>query len=195
MRTAQLTRKTNETNISLSLGLDGTGAYQVDTGCGFLNHMLELFSRHSGIDLTVSCQGDTHVDDHHTVEDVGIVLGTALAQALGDMVGITRYGQMLLPMDEVLVLCAVDLSGRAYLGCDVPFSTEKIGTFDTELVSEFFAAFVRSSRCTLHFKTLAPGNAHHTAEAMFKGLGRALRMAASMDQGRRDQLPSTKGVL
>lgn len=192
MRTAELTRTTAETDIALTLSLDGTGKSDIDTGCGFLNHMLELFTAHGGFDLAVHCQGDTQVDYHHTAEDIGIVLGQALSQALGDKRGIARYGSMMLPMDEVLILCAADLSGRAYLGFDVTFTAQKVGDFDTELVREFLFALVRSSGLTLHVKELSGGNAHHTAEAVFKALARALRAAVAVVG---DQIPSTKGTL
>lgn len=195
MRKVELTRKTAETDISLTLDLDGTGVGTIDTGCGFLNHMLTLFTRHGSFDLTVTCKGDTDVDDHHTAEDIGIVLGKALARCLGDMAGVTRYGQMLLPMDEVLMLCAVDLSGRGHLGWEAAFSAPKIGSFDTELVQEFFLALTRSAQITLHLRALSPGNAHHTAEAMFKAAARALRAAVSIDPAQAGRVPSTKGVL
>lgn len=193
MRTAELNRRTAETDIALTLNLDGSGVYQIDTGCGFLNHMLELFAAHGGFDLTVRCQGDTQVDYHHTVEDIGIALGQALAQGLGDKRGIARYGSMLLPMDEILMLCAADLSGRAFLGFDVNFTAQKVGEFDTELVREFLFALVRAAGLTLHVKELSGGNAHHAAEAVFKALGRALGAAVAVTGG--DKIPSTKGVL
>ncbi|NCB62007.1 MAG: imidazoleglycerol-phosphate dehydratase HisB [Clostridia bacterium] len=192
MRTAEITRRTNETDIALTLNLDGSGSRRIDTGCGFFNHMLDLFAAHGGFDLTVRCKGDVDVDYHHTVEDIGIALGQALAQSLGEKRGIARYGSMLLPMDEVLMLCAADLSGRACLVFDVSFTAQKVGDFDTELVREFLSALVRASGLTLHVKELSGGNAHHTAEAVFKALGRALR-AAAVTEG--DHIPSTKGVL
>ena len=173
MRTAQIERNTNETQIRLTLNVDGRGQYQVDTGCGFLDHMLELFARHGSFDLAVTCQGDTQVDDHHTVEDIGIALGKAFAQALGDLRGVYRYGNFLLPMDEALVLCAVDLSGRGYLGWQMELPTEKVGTFDTELAEEFWIAFSRNCGATLHFQQMAGRNSHHILEAAFKGMGRA----------------------
>ena len=195
MRSASIDRKTAETNISLTLSLDGQGRSEVKTGCGFLDHMLTLLARHARFDLSVTCVGDTYVDDHHTVEDVGIVLGTALSEALGEKRGISRYGQSLLPMDETLVLVAADLSGRAYLGFDLPFPTEKIGTFDTELCKEFFTAFARCAAMTLHIRLMAGENSHHIAEAAFKGVGRALRAAVAIDPAAGDEIPSTKGAL
>ena len=195
MRTVEEERITNETDIRLKLSVDGQGAYSVDTGCGFLNHMLELFARHGGFNLELSCRGDVEVDDHHTVEDVGIALGQAFAKALGDKRGITRYGSMLLPMDEALVLCALDISGRAFLNYQVSLPTEKIGTFDTQLVEEFFAAFSRSLGLTLHLNQMAGTNSHHIAEACFKGFGRALAQACAIDEKRKFDIPSTKGVL
>ena len=195
MRSYTVDRRTNETNIALTLVIDGEETCSVDTGCGFLNHMLELFARHGGFGLSVRCTGDTHVDDHHTVEDVGIVLGTALANALGEKRGITRYGSMILPMDETLVLAAIDLSGRAYLGYDLKFPTEKIGTFDTELCKEFFTAFARTAAMTLHIRLLAGENSHHIAEAAFKAVARALRAAVAIDPAMGDAIPSTKGAL
>ena len=195
MRTVEAERITNETDIRLKLSVDGQGAYSVDTGCGFLNHMLELFTRHGGFNLELSCRGDVEVDDHHTVEDVGIALGQAFVKALGDKRGITRYGSMLLPMDEALVLCALDISGRAFLNYQVSLPTEKIGTFDTQLVEEFFAAFSRSLGLTLHLNQMAGTNSHHIAEACFKGFGRALAQACAIDEKRKFDIPSTKGVL
>ena len=195
MRNAEIKRKTAETDITLRLKLDGKGVYQVDTGCGFLNHMLELFCRHGSFDLAVCCKGDTWVDDHHTVEDVGIALGTALKQALGDMRGIIRYGSMLLPMDEALVLCAVDVSGRAALGWAMDIPSAKVGSFDTELAKEFWLAFTRTLGASLHFRQLAGENSHHIIEAMFKGAGRALKQAVAIDREYADEVPSTKGVL
>lgn len=195
MREYQLTRKTAETDISLTISLDGASSAAIDTGCGFLDHMLTLFARHAGMALTVKAVGDTYVDDHHTVEDVGIVLGTALAGALGEKRGIVRYGSFALPMDETLVLAAIDLSGRSYLGYDVKFPTEKIGTFDTELCKEFFTAFARSAAMTLHIRLLAGENSHHIAEAAFKAVARALRAAVAIDPALGDAIPSTKGAL
>lgn len=195
MRTASIKRDTRETQISLSLDLDGTGRSQIATGVGFLDHMLELFARHGDFGLTVACSGDTQVDGHHSVEDVGICLGQAFAQALGDKRGICRYGQCLLPMDETLVLIAVDLSGRDYLGWSVALPSPRVGDFDTELAQEFWLAFVRNCPGSLHIRQMAGENTHHILEAVFKGTGRALRMAAAMDENHRDEIPSTKGVL
>ncbi len=195
MRQAAITRKTKETDIQLSLNLDGAGRADIDTGVGFLNHMLELLAFHSGFDLNVQCKGDTWVDDHHTVEDIGIALGQALSDALGDKKGITRYGNFLLPMDEALVLVAVDLSGRDTLGYQVQLPTEKVGTFDTELVKEFMLGFTRNAKACLHFHQLAGENTHHIIEAMFKGLGRALRQAVAIDPTRAEETPSSKGIL
>ena len=195
MRRSEITRTTKETDIKLMLDLDGTGKSELDTGCGFLDHMLTLFARHGRFDLTVPCRGDTFVDDHHSVEDVGIVLGEAFREALGDKRGIARYGSMLLAMDEALVLCAVDLSGRGMLRMHADFPTEKIGTFDTELVKEFYIAFARCAGATLHMRQMDGENSHHIAEAMFKALGRALRQAVSIEEAYRDEVPSTKGVL
>ena len=195
MRKAQFTRITAETDIRIELDLDGRGNSDVKTGVGFLDHMLTLFARHGRFDLKLSCKGDTFVDDHHSVEDVGIALGQAFAGALDDKRGITRYGSCTLPMDETLMLCAVDLSGRGMLRMKVAFPTEKIGTFDTELVKEFFIAFARSSCATLHFQQLDGENSHHIAEAMFKSFGRALRQAVAIEEAYKDEIPSTKGVL
>ncbi len=195
MRTSQISRKTAETDIHLSLNLDGSGSSEIDTGCGFLDHMLTLFARHGRFDLTVECKGDTWVDDHHTVEDVGIVLGTAFAEALGDKRGICRYGDTVLPMDEALILSAVDLSGRAYLGYALNIPTEKVGTFDTELCEEFWLAFVRTSACTLHIRQLAGKNSHHIIEGTFKSVARSLRDAVAIDPLFANDIPSTKGVL
>ena len=195
MRTYEFTRKTAETSISLSLNLDGTGKSVIDTGCGFLNHMLTLFASHGRFDLNVSCVGDVDVDDHHTVEDIGICLGEAFKQALGDKKGIIRYGQMILPMDESLILTAVDISGRSYLAYDLEIPTEKVGTFDTELVEEFWLAFVRKAELTLHLQQLAGSNSHHIIEGCFKSAARALRQAVAIDEARKDEIPSTKGVL
>lgn len=195
MRTSQISRKTAETDIQLSLNLDGDGTSKIDTGCGFLDHMLTLFARHGRFDLTVECKGDTWVDDHHTVEDVGIVLGTAFAEALGNKKGICRYGDTILPMDESLILSAVDLSGRAYLGYALNIPTEKVGTFDTELCEEFWLAFVRTSACTLHIRQLAGKNSHHIIEGTFKSVARSLRDAVAIDPLFANDIPSTKGVL
>lgn len=195
MRPATLERNTAETSISLTLDLDGTGAGKIDTGCGFLDHMLTLFARHGDFDLTLTCRGDTQVDDHHTVEDVGIVLGQAFTKALGDKRGIRRYGQSLLPMDETLVLVGCDLSGRDYLGWAVTLPTAKVGTFDTELAKEFWLGFVRNCPGALHFHQLAGENTHHILEACFKGAGRALKEAVAPDEKHAGEIPSTKGLL
>ena len=195
MRNATIQRTTTETDISLSLELDGTGRYDIQTGCGFLDHMLQLFARHGRFDLTIRCKGDTWVDYHHTVEDVGICLGQAFRQALGEMRGIARYGNFLLPMDESLVLCAVDLSGRAALDWGMELPAAKVGDFDTELCKEFWLAFVRSCLCSLHAKQLAGENTHHLIEAAFKGLARALAQAVAIQPGQAEEIPSTKGLL
>ena len=193
MRTAELKRKTAETDITLSLNLDGTGKYEIHTGVGFFDHMLTAFARHGSFDLTVTCTGDTWVDDHHSVEDVGICLGDAFAQALGDLRGVTRYGHCVLPMDEALVLSAVDLSGRGMLCWEVPLPTEKVGTFDTELAKEFWLAFVRRANLTLHIRELAGENSHHILEGVFKSAARTLRQAVALTGS--DEIPSTKGNL
>ena len=193
MRTAKLTRRTAETDITLSLDLDGTGRYDIQTGVGFFDHMLTAFARHGGFDLTVTCAGDTQVDDHHSVEDVGICLGDAFARALGEMRGVTRYGHCVLPMDEALVLSAADLSGRGMLCWDVALPTEKVGTFDTELAKEFWLAFVRRANCTLHIRSLSGENSHHILEAVFKSAARTLKQAVSLTGS--DEIPSTKGNL
>ena len=195
MRTSQINRKTAETDIRLSLNFDGDGSSKIDTGCGFLDHMLTLFARHGRFDLTVECKGDTWVDDHHTVEDVGIVLGTAFAEALGNKKGICRYGDTVLPMDEALILSAVDLSGRAFLNYALNIPTEKVGTFDTELCEEFWLAFVRTSQSTLHIRQLAGKNSHHIIEGTFKSVARSLREAVAIDPLFANDIPSTKGVL
>lgn len=195
MRMADITRRTAETDITLKLNLDGTGSCDIDTGVGFLDHMLTLFAAHGRFDLTVKCEGDPEVDDHHTVEDVGICLGQAFAIALGDKRGICRYGQTILPMDEALILTAADLSGRAYLGYALEIPTEKVGTFDTELVKEFFLAFVRCAAVTLHIRQMAGENSHHIIEGTFKSVARTLRAAVAVDEKCRDAIPSTKGVL
>lgn len=195
MRAAELSRTTAETDVRLRLELDGTGLSQIATGCGFLDHMLTLFARHGRFDLSVQCKGDTNVDDHHTVEDIGICLGDAFVQALGDKRGIVRYGSMLLPMDEALILTAVDLSGRGMLcfGLDIP--TAKVGTFDTELVEEFLIALARRGDMTIHVRQLAGGNSHHIIEGAFKSLARSLAQAVAIDQRFSQEIPSTKGVL
>lgn len=195
MRTSEISRKTAETDISLALNLDGNGTSLIDTGCGFLDHMLTLFARHGRFDLNVTCKGDTWVDDHHTVEDVGIVLGQAFAEALGNKRGICRYGDTVLPMDESLILSAVDLSGRAFLGYALDIPTQKVGTFDTELCEEFWLAFVRTSQSTLHIRQLAGKNSHHIIEGTFKSVARSLRQAVAIDPLFANDIPSTKGVL
>jgi len=195
MRSAEIKRTTAETSIELRLNLDGTGAGRIATGVGFMDHMLTLFARHARMDLNVVCKGDTMVDDHHSVEDIGICLGAAIAQAVGDKSGIRRYGSMLLPMDEALVLCALDLSGRSCLRYTAQIPSQKIGTFDTELVEEFFLGLTRSAGMTLHMKMMDGTNSHHIVEAMFKALGRALREAVSIDESLCGEIPSTKGVL
>lgn len=195
MRTAEIIRKTAETDISLKLNLDGTGASVIDTGCGFLDHMLTLFSKHGRFDLELTCKGDTYVDDHHTVEDIGIALGQAFKAALGDKMGIYRYGDKILPMDETLILAAVDLSGRGYLNFDLQIPTQKVGTFDTELVEEFWLGFIRNAECTLHICQLAGSNSHHIIEGAFKCVGRILKQAVAIDPAFADEIPSTKGVL
>jgi len=195
MRTASIKRETRETQIQLSLNLDGAGRAEIATGCGFLDHMLELFARHGDFDLTVSCRGDTQVDCHHTVEDIGICLGRAFDEALGDRRGIVRYGQFFLPMDETLVLCALDLSGRDYLGWAVDLPAAKVGDFDTELAQEFWLGFVRNCPGSIHIREMAGENTHHILEAVFKGMGRALKAAVSLDPKHLQEIPSTKGVL
>ena len=195
MRSVTLNRDTAETKISITLELDGKGVADVDTGCGFLDHMLTLFAAHGRFDLVVKCKGDTQVDDHHTVEDIGIALGSAFAKALGDKRGICRYGNATIPMDEALILCAVDLSGRAGLYSTMALPAAKVGTFDTELVEEFLLGFVRNAACSLHVQQLAGRNTHHIIEGSFKALARALRAAVSIDAAFADEVPSTKGVL
>lgn len=195
MRNAEIIRKTAETDIFLSLELDGNGKAEIDTGCGFLNHMLTLFASHGNMDLTVRCKGDVEVDDHHTVEDIGICLGQAFAKAVGNAKGIVRYGNMLLPMDEALILCAIDVSGREFLAYGLEIPTEKVGSFDTELVEEFFLAFVRHAKICLHLRQLDGKNSHHIIEGAFKAFAHALRQAVSIDAARADQIPSTKGTL
>ena len=195
MRNASIERKTAETDIKLYLELDGSGRSNIDTGCGFLDHMLTLFASHGRFDLGVSCKGDTYVDDHHSAEDIGIALGKAFKDALGDKRGIHRYGDTVLPMDEALILSAVDFSGRSYLGYDLDIPTEKVGTFDTELVEEFWMAFVRQAECALHLRMLAGKNSHHIIEGAFKSAARSLRRAVAIDREFADEIPSTKGVL
>lgn len=195
MRKAEIKRKTAETDIVLTLDLDGTGKSDIDSGVGFLDHMLTLFAKHGRFDLQLACKGDTQVDDHHSVEDIGICLGEAFAKALGDKAGIRRYGSMLLPMDEALVLSSLDISGRAHLSYTASIRARKVGTFDTELAEEFWEAFVRSAKITLHIRQLAGRNAHHIIEGMFKSVARALCEAVSIDPALAGEIPSTKGVL
>ena len=195
MREARIERKTAETDVMLTLNLDGSGKNDIKTGVDFLDHMLTLFASHGRFDLTVRCTGDTYVDDHHSAEDIGICLGQAFQQALGDKRGITRYGSFLLPMDEALIQTAVDISGRSHLGYGLDVPTEKIGTFDTELVEEFFLAFVRNCPMSLHIRQLAGKNAHHIVEGCFKSVARSLRMAVAIDMADPNAIPSTKGVL
>lgn len=195
MRNALIDRKTAETDINLSLELDGMGKSSIDTGCGFLDHMLTLFASHGRFDLEVSCKGDTYVDYHHSVEDIGIALGTAFKEALGDKKGIHRYGDTVLPMDESLILTAVDFSGRSFLGYDMDPLTEKVGDFDTELAEEFWMGFVRQAECAVHIRRLSGKNTHHILEGSFKSMGRSLRMAVAIDPEFKDEIPSTKGVL
>ena len=195
MRRVTIARKTAETDINLTLNLDGEGKSAINSGVGFLDHMLTLFAKHGGFDLTLTCVGDTYVDDHHTVEDIGIALGSAFAQALGDKKGICRYGSCVLPMDESLILSAVDLSGRDFLGYDLPIPTKQVGSFDTELVQEFWLGFVRNAGATLHIRMLAGQNSHHIIEGAFKSVARSLRDAVAVDARFADAIPSTKGVL
>ncbi len=195
MRTGEIKRDTAETKIALSLNLDGTGKNDIDTGVGFLDHMLTLFARHGRFDLTVKCDGDTNVDFHHTTEDIGICLGMAFAEALGDKRGIVRYGSTILPMDETLILSAVDLSGRAYLAYDCSIPTQKVGDFDTELAEEFWLGFIRKAECNLHIKQLAGSNSHHIIEGTFKSVARSLKAAVAIDEAAKDEIPSSKGVL
>ena len=195
MRKAEVSRKTGETDIRILLDLDGTGKSVIDTGVGFLDHMLTLFARHGRFDLEVTCKGDTYVDDHHSVEDIGIALGKAFEQALGDKKGVVRYGSTILPMDESLILSAVDLSGRGLLVYDLQIPAEKVGTFDTELAEEFFRALAHNACATLHIRQLAGGNSHHIIEGAFKSVARSMRTAAAIDPACADEIPSTKGVL
>ena len=195
MRTATITRQTAETDIYLNLNLDGSGTCSIDSGCGFLDHMLTLFSKHGRFDLILRCKGDTAVDDHHTVEDIGIALGQAFAQALGDKRGIIRYADILLPMDEALIMVALDFSGRSYLAYGLDIPTEKVGTFDTELVEEFWLGFVRNVEATLHIRQMAGSNSHHIIEGAFKSAGRSLRAAVAIEAAFVNEIPSTKGVL
>ena len=195
MRTASITRKTNETDIALSLNLDGSGKSDINTGCGFLNHMLTLFAKHARFDLEVKCLGDIDVDFHHTAEDIGIVLGQAFKSALSDKKGIVRYGSCILPMDEALIMSVVDISGRSFLKCSFNGLTEKVGDFDTELVEEFFTAFTRQAELTLHIRQIDGSNTHHILEGAFKSTARSLRQAVKIDEDFKDEIPSTKAVL
>ncbi len=195
MRTAEIKRKTGETDISLELNLDGKGNSSVATGCGFLDHMLTLFAKHGRFDLKVSCKGDTHVDYHHTVEDVAICLGLAFDKALGSKAGINRYGNTVLPMDEALILSAVDLSGRCYLGYALDIPSPRVGDFDCELAEEFWFGFIRKCNCSLHIRQLAGNNSHHIIEGAFKSVARSLRQAVAVDPDFKDDIPSTKGTL
>ena len=195
MRKSEITRKTNETDISLSLCLDGTGKSEICTGIGFLDHMLDLFAKHGRMDLSVTCKGDTFVDFHHSAEDIGIVLGQAFKEAVGDKKGIKRYGNMILPMDETLILASLDISGRAFLKYDLEIPTEKVGEMDTELIEEFFISFVRNADITLHIKQLDGTNSHHIIEGAFKAVARAIREAVSIDESAKDEIPSSKGLL
>lgn len=195
MRSCEINRKTAETDIQLQLNLDGKGCSAIDSGCGFLNHMLTLFAKHSGYDLQVVCKGDVEVDFHHSAEDIGIALGKAFYSAIGDKKGITRYGDTLLPMDETLIRSAVDISGRDYLAMDLDIPAEKVGDFDTELCEEFWMAFVREAKVTLHVTQLAGKNAHHIIEGVFKSVARTLGKATAIDEKRAEEIPSTKGVL
>lgn len=195
MRTAEISRDTKETKIKLKLSLDGSCNSDIDTGIGFMDHMLTLFAKHGRFDLTVKCDGDTYVDDHHSAEDIGICLGQAFREALADKKGICRYGDIILPMDEALILAAVDISGRSYLGYALEIPTEKVGSFDTELVEEFFIAFTSNAGIDLHLRQLAGKNSHHIIEGAFKAAGRALRKAVSIDKEASDEVPSTKGLL
>ncbi len=195
MRKAETVRKTGETDITLSLDIDGKGESEISSGVGFLDHMLTLFSRHGRFDLKLKCIGDTYVDDHHSTEDIAIALGSAFRKALGDKRGIKRYGDIILPMDEALVLASVDISGRSYIRFTSNFQTEKIGTFDVELLEDFFTSFAENAGITLHIRQLDGRNSHHIAEAMFKAVARALRKAVEIDERAKDEIPSTKGVL
>ena len=195
MRTSEITRNTAETEIKLSLELDGSGKSDIYTGCGFLDHMLTLFAKHGRFDISVFCEGDTNVDYHHTTEDIGIALGQAFSQALGDKRGIVRYGSMILPMDESLILSAVDFSGRSCLCYETQIPTQKVGDFDTELAQEFWLGFVRNANVTLHIKQLAGTNSHHIIEGMFKSVARSIKSAVAIDEDFADEIPSTKGVL
>ncbi len=195
MRTSEITRNTAETQISLQLNLDGTGVSQIDSGCGFLDHMLTLFARHGNFDLCLHCSGDTQVDYHHSAEDIGIALGMAVKACLGDKRGITRYGFQILPMDEALLLAAIDISGRSHLGYALQIPTQRVGSFDTELVEEFFLGFVRNAEMTVHLRQFEGKNSHHIIEGTFKAFARALSIACGLDEKHPDEIPSTKGVL
>ena len=195
MKISEIVRKTGETDIKLWLNLDGSGKSEIASGCGFLDHMLTLFSKHSGFDLNVNCKGDAEVDFHHTAEDIGITLGKAFFEALGDKRGIVRYGDIMLPMDETLIAAAVDISGRSYLAMNLDIPAEKVGDFDTELCEEFWLAFVREAKLTLHVRQMAGKNSHHIIEGVFKAVARVLGKAACVDSNRKDEIPSTKGVL
>jgi len=195
MRKSEITRKTAETDITLTLDLDGTGKSEIHSGVGFLDHMLELFARHGRFDLMIKCEGDTQVDNHHSVEDIGICLGTVFARALGDARGICRYSDVTIPMDEALVLCAVDVSGRSHLSLDVTLPDRAVGAMETELLEEFLQAFTRKAGITLHIRMLDGKNAHHIMEACFKALARALRAAVKIDAELHGEIPSTKGIL
>ena len=195
MRNSEIKRKTNETDIALSLSLDGSGSSAIASGCGFLDHMLTLFAKHGGFDLSLTCKGDTEVDYHHSVEDIGIALGRAFAEAVGDKKGICRYGSMILPMDETLILSAVDISGRAFYASELTMRAKRVGDFDVELVDEFFTAFAQNAALTLHIRQLAGKNTHHIIEGVFKSVARSLRAAVAIDGRFADAVPSTKGVL
>ena len=195
MRKALIERTTAETQISLSINLDGKGESKINSGCGFLDHMLTLFAKHGRFDIELVCKGDTYVDYHHTTEDIGICLGQAIENALGDKKGIVRYGDTILPMDEALILTAIDFSGRAYLGYDMDIPTEKVGDFDTELVQEFFIAFANNAGLTLHLRQLCGSNSHHIIEGTFKSVARSLKKAVAIDKAFANEVPSTKGLL
>ena len=195
MRVSEIVRKTGETDIALKINLDGRGASNIDTGCGFLDHMLTLFAKHARYDLDVKCVGDTNVDYHHTVEDVAICLGKAIYEALGDKKGIYRYGYMILPMDETLIMCAIDISGRDYLGYALDVPAYRVGDFDTELAEEFYRAFSREAKITLHIRKITGSNSHHIIEGSFKAFARALAKATAIDEKYANEIPSTKGVL
>ncbi len=194
-RVSEIARKTAETDIYLKLNLDGEGKAEINSGCGFLDHMLTLFTKHAGYDMAVTCKGDVEVDYHHSTEDIGIALGKAFLDAIGEKRGITRYGDIILPMDEALIMASVDISGRNYLAMDLTFTAEKVGDFDCELCEEFWLAFAREAKITLHVKQLAGKNAHHIIEGVFKAVARALGKATAIDASRAHQIPSTKGIL